>query len=1105
MQAPAWDHVLYAPCREVPALAPCFVPVTQPPLPLPGILFPTRQHLSVGGRPRQLPALAARPVAISLEVSMRSSPLSPPSPHPSIRRVGRPPRGLLPTLPLAPPLLVALSPVAAERQPAVPRRSSPRRRRRTEKAGTTAAVAVRAVVAAHEEMSEPSPAGAGVSGATVAFVEGAQAESPASPPAASAAMPVAVREVAAHLSTAPTRRRRRSRRRRPNGYWSDLAVLQAALAEVSCHPGSDADSRIALAHSDATVRTGGDSSLASPPPPQPQAVMPTRAQLSAAGRVDLLSALAAHGGARRVAGRLGWAMATAPAGTWRGADSDEALQRCLEAFLDASSPPSARTSTAAAVSDEGNSLSPSAMSSDLTPSQRVMPTRRQLLAAGRSDLVSAIACRGGFTAVARRLCWASVQPRRHWASWPVFRKAVIAAGAAAPDGQWWERGDLAAASRLHGGPAVVAARLNSEGGGWTPPGVATAADADAAPSERPPLIGASGAGSAAAGTPSRSRRPRRPAGYWRDWKTMEGAVRSFAEAHTGGRMPTQRELRAAQRTDLLGALRVHGGLGHVTSRLSLPVARRNRRRRNHWAEPSTLHAELRAYMADVGAYPRLMPRREDLARHSRGDLIYAVERHGGFPAVAASMHLQWHGPASYWRSFTNLRSRLMAHIKATRKRQVASGGAPPTGAATAVAADGTTTTTAAVMPNFQQLHAVGRWDLIYGVALHGGVPEVARRMGLAVVFPPGFASGAGASDPGAIEAELRRFIGIQPRELHRDMPSSCALVRAGRADLAAAVRDTGGWVYYAQRLGLRFVFDRRPKGFWASSANVLRELANYVQAREDGERGGAVEVIREPDTAAATEVDTSATTVAGPQAALPSREASTVALPLGRASRHRHVRLTAMPCVERLKRDGRGDIAFAIQRYHGGEAAFAASTGLVVRSDEAPSPPPPSELLRSWPAFAAALREWMAAHGSLPGVMPSRDELVRTGRHDLRFAVYTHGGREVVAKRIGLVLPGCRGWVGVWLARQTGLLVTDLAAGRRMGGLKCTTAVGSRRRAALLERVAGRRAANGGASRPRGRRVGGGAKRRPRPPPTRAEGWEGVRPLLAPCAPPRGW
>lgn len=1076
MQAPAWDHVLYSPCREVPALTPCFVPVTQPPLPLPGTLFPARQHLSVGGRPRQLPALAARPVAISLEVSMRSSSLSPPSPHLSVRRVGRPPRGPLPTLPLAPPLLVALSPVAAERQPAVPRRSSPRRRRRTEKAGPTAAVAVRAVVAANEEMSEPSPAGAGVSGATVAFVEGAQAESPASPPAASAAMPVAVREVAAHLSTAPTRRRRRSRRRRPNGYWSDLAVLQAALAEVSCHPGSDADSRVALAHSDATVRTGGDSSLASPPPPQPQAVMPTRAQLSAAGRVDLLSALAAHGGARRVAGRLGWAMATAPAGTWRGADSDEALQRCLEAFLDAFSPPSARTSTAAAVSDEGNSLSPFSLSSDVTPSQRVMPTRRQLLAAGRSDLVSAIACRGGFTAVARRLGWASVQPRRHWASWPVFRNAVIAAGAAAPDGQWWERGDLAAASRLHGGPAVVAARLSSEGGGWTPPGVATAADADAAPSERPPLIGMSGAGSAAAGTPSRSRRPRRPAGYWRDWKTMEGAVRSFAEAHTGGRMPTQRELRAAQRTDLLGALRAHGGLGHVTSRLALPVARRNRRRRNHWAEPSTLHAELRAYMADVGAYPRLMPRREDLARHSRGDLIYAVERHGGFPAVAASMHLQWHGPASYWRSFTNLRSRLMAHIKATRKRQVASGGAPPTGAATAVAADGTTTTTAAVMPNFQQLHAVGRWDLIYGVALHGGVPEVARRMGLAVVFPPGFASGAGASDPGAIEAELRRFIGIQPRELHRDMPSSCALVRAGRADLAAAVRDTGGWVYYAQRLGLRFVFDRRPKGFWASSANVLRELANYVQAREDGERGGAVEVIREPDAADATEVDRSATTVAGPQAALPSREASTVVLPLGRASRHRHVRLTAIPCVERLKRDGRGDIAFAIQRYHGGEAAFAASTGLVVRSDEAPSPPPPSELLRSWPAFAAALREWMAAHGSLPGVMPSRDELVRTGRHDLRFAVYTHGGREIVAKRIGLVLPGCRGWVGVWLARQTGLLVTDLAAGRRMGGLECTTAVGSRRRAALLERVAGRRAANGGASRPRGRRVGGGGK-----------------------------
>lgn len=942
------------------------------------------------------------------------------------------------------------------------------------KAASTAAVAARAVVAAREEMNEPPPAGAVVSVAPVAVVEGAHVESPERSPTATAAV-----SVTAPSSTASARRRRRGRRRRPNGYWSDLAVLQAALAEVSSYPGSDADGDGTLADSNATSGTWGDSSHASPPPTPPQAVMPTRAQLAAAGRLDLLSALATHGGARRVAGRLGWAMATAPPGTWRRADSDVALRECLEAFLDASSSSSASTSTTAAVSKEDNPLSPFAPPSDLSPAQRIMPTRRQLLAAGRSDLVSAIACRGGFTAVARRLGWSSVQPRRHWASWPVFREAVVAAGAAEPDGLWWVRGDLAAASRLHGGPAVVAARLNSEGGGWTPPGVATAADAAAAPRERPVLTVASGAGSAAAGASSSARRPRRPAGYWRDWKTMEGAVRSFAKAHTAGRMPTQRELRAAHRTDLLGALRAHGGLGHVTSRLALPVARRNQRRRNHWAEPSTLHAELRAYMADVGAYPRLMPRREDLARHSRGDLIYAVERHGGFPAVAASMHLQWHGPASYWRSFTNLRSRLMAHIKATRKRQVASGGAPPLGAAAAVAADGTTTTAAAVMPNFQQLHAVGRWDLVYGVALHGGVPVVARRMGLAVVYPPGFSSGAGASDPGAIEAELRRFIGIQPRELHRDMPSSCALVRAGRADLAAAVRDTGGWVYYAQRLGLRFVFDRRPKGFWASSANVLRELANYVQAREDGERGGAVEVTREPnaaDAADAVAVAGSATTAAGPDVALPSRETPTAALPPGRAPRHRHIRLTAMPCVERLKRDGRGDIAFAIQRYHGGEAAFAAAARLTIRDDAAPSPPPPSELLRSWPAFAAALREWMAAHGSLPGVMPSRDELVRTGRHDLRFAVYTHGGREVVAKRLGLVLPGCRGWVGVWLARQTGLMVSDLAAGRRVGGLECTTAVGSRRRAALLERVAGRRAANGAWARPRGRRVGGGGK-----------------------------
>lgn len=949
MVAPSRDHALLFPSREVPALMPCFLPVSQRLLPLPDVVPPPRQHFFVGCRPRLLaprkvPALAARPVAISHGVLMRSSSLSPPSPRPPVWRVGRPPHGPLPPLPLSPPLLLALSPAAAERPPAVPRRSPPRRRRQAVTDATTAAVASPVVVTAAEEMNGPPPARAEVAIAPAAVVvEGALVEPRPKPPAATAAaVPVPVAGISASASTPPARQRRRKRRRRPNGYWSDLAVLQAALAEVSFRPGSDADGDVALADSDVTPVPGGDCASASLPPPPPKAVMPTRAQLAAAGRVDLLSALAVHGGARRVADRLGWAMATVPAGTWLGADSDEALRGCLEAFLDASPSSSARTSTAAPVSDVNDAASPFSSPCDVSLAQRTMPTRRQLLAAGRSDLVSAIACRGGFAAVAGRLGWASVQPRRHWASWPVFREAVIAAGAAAPDGQWWLRGDLAAASRLHGGPAVVAARLDSEGGGWTPPGVATAADAAAAPSEGPGLSVAGAGSSAAVASSSVARRPRRPAGYWRDWKTMEGAVRSFAEAHTGGRMPTQRELRAARRTDLLGALRFHGGLGHVTSRLALPAARRNRRRRDHWAEPSTLHAELRAYMADVGAYPRLMPRREDLARHSRGDLIYAVERHGGFPAVAASMHLQWHGPASYWRSFTNLRSRLLAHIKATRKRQVASGGAPPPGAAAAVPADGTPTAATAVMPNFQQLHAAGRWDLIYGVALHGGVPVVARRMGLAVVYPPGFATGAGASDPGAIEAELRRFIGIQPRELHRDMPSSCALVRAGRADLAAAVRDTGGWVYYAQRLGLRFVFDRRPKGFWASSANVLRELANYVQAREDGERGGAVEVTREPvarGAAAAAGAAGSAATADAVEAALPSREVPTAALSPSRAARRRHIRLTAMPCVERLKRDGRGDIAFAIQRYHGGEAAFAAAARLTIADDAAPPPP----------------------------------------------------------------------------------------------------------------------------------------------------------------------
>lgn len=608
-----------------------------------------------------------------------------------------------------------------------------------------------------------------------------------------------------------------------------------------------------------------------------------------------------------------------------------------------------------------------------------IPTSTELLQKRRFDLYRAIQRQGGFADCARRLGLSTVRrPRGYWAYGlgPELRAFVAARGVApgrmpsTSELRTFGRTDILNAVQAAGGMRVAA---RSAGLLITKRARHMVLPSDESGTNNRHENGTHSDNGAHIGTTYRNYN------NGSDYSNRKGVVsldtvmlelRKFADTHCDGKKPLQRELVDAKRHDLLNAMRPHGGLYEVSTACGLeaPINGTSRRPRGYWHDISVVESELNIYMANFGM-PGLMPRRDQLLRHGRSDLCYAIEKHGGFSAISARLHLVWVGPSNYWRVFRNLRKRLLAFIKRHGPK--------------------------GVMPNILRLHQMGRTDLAYGVALHGGVMNVSQRLRLRVRYarrtPEYWAR------PENIIRELEWVLTTEPLERRTRMPSSAALVQAGRTDLANGVRDHGGWVYYAQRLGLRFSFERRVQGFWQSESNVHHELELYLQDRYgDWDFPGVpVEYIG---------MD-------------------------GEEEIRRKGDVVYMPSSEMLKRDGRSDIAFAIQRYHGGEREFADNHGYCIAEDTIDVKP--AEKLRKWKCFSEELSKWIEQYGCI-GIMPRRDDFIRTGRHDLRYAIYYHGGRDMVAKNARLLI--CEDnmndtYLAGWLALQAaymGLVIDAL-------------------------------------------------------------------------------
>lgn len=137
------------------------------------------------------------------------------------------------------------------------------------------------------------------------------------------------------------------------------------------------------------------------------------------------------------------------------------------------------------------------------------------------------------------------------------------------------------------------------------------------------------------------------------------------------------------------------------------------------------------------------------------------------------------------------------------------------------------------LPSRAQLYAAGRQDLMDGMEAHGGSEAVALQLEMrnqdGKRRPRGY-----WQDDANVEAELRLFM-VEHDIPEGVMPKQQEVLDAGRDDLFNGVRRSGGFLKWAQRLGLEVADHRNRAGYWDDFEVVRREVLAYVE--EEGTPG----------------------------------------------------------------------------------------------------------------------------------------------------------------------------------------------------------------------------------------------------------------------------
>lgn len=569
-----------------------------------------------------------------------------------------------------------------------------------------------------------------------------------------------------------------------------------------------------------------------------------------------------------------------------------------------------------------------------------MPSKNILTRAGRTDLINAIRYFGGQEAVAQRLDLTTNQtPSGYWNAFGRVEDALLAfihslgkPGIMPTIEQLKEHGyhGLCYAITKHGGQAVVAKQL----------GLTLTTN-------------------------------RHPIHYWDDFANVRLEIENFIQKHgTPGKLPGKTTLTRHQRYDLIGAIRLHGGMAIVAQKLGLAKISA-KKPAGYWRQLANIAAAIDAYNRAQGT-PGQMPGQIELNQAGYSSLSQAISvYHGGFAEVAKRLGLLYQGPRppGYWHVWTHLEQELNDFIQ--------------------------THGTPGQMPRLAELELHQRYDLGNAITYYGGYHAVAERLGLTTIYhPPGYwQSWDNLSRELHEWAKAYDHLGI--------MPTGERLIATGRDDLVGAFSKHGGLLVVADKLGWKTGQGQHRFPNWEAVADAVQQFID-----EHGERGviptttelaqhGRYDLLR-----AIYKWGGGLTQTAyrmGLHCPYPRESKWRTWSPLAselEAFIQQHGQPGEMPSVKLFQATGRGDLLYGILVYHGGISAVARRLGLSYAVEA-------RAYWLDYDNVIAALLTFIEEEG-LGGMMPTHQMLRTNGANSLSNAILNHGGSQAIAEQLGL-------------------------------------------------------------------------------------------------------
>lgn len=303
---------------------------------------------------------------------------------------------------------------------------------------------------------------------------------------------------------------------------------------------------------------------------------------------------------------------------------------------------------------------------------------------------------------------------------------------------------------------------------------------------------------------------RKPQGYWNDIENLKAELSNFLSAQnviiSEAAMPTLKELRAANRSDIAKGISLHGGTAAVASKIGLKPTTA-KKVRYYWKDWDKVEHEIRTFVAQRAKHLKKlareesipvnkrqalrMPSQRELLTAGRGDLAEAIsDYHGGFRSVANKLGLiSGKKDDFFYNEFCNLARELYMFSRE-------------------IGCDN-------VMPSSTVLKSEGRTDLLAAITKFGGMSSVSQRLGLqyrvrtSEVF----------KDWSIFRRSLLFFMEAQGNL--KELPSSRKLINFGRSDLYQAILHHGGMRTVADRMGLK-------RNYWQDFHHVAIQVLQFI-------------------------------------------------------------------------------------------------------------------------------------------------------------------------------------------------------------------------------------------------------------------------------------